>query len=70
MTKEVVACRPKEDLTRVEQLMAQHHKSRVLVIDENNLLVGVISLSDIAERDGAHAAQTMKQVSERETRTH
>ena len=69
MTREVVSCRPQDDLQRAEQLMAQHHKSRIMCIDDNGRLVGIISLSDIAQHvDGARALETLRQVSEREIR--
>jgi len=43
--------------------MAQHHKSRIIVMESGGRVAGVISLSDIAENvDAFHAAQTMKQV--------
>jgi CBS domain-containing protein len=68
MSREVISCKPSDDLKKVQKLMAQHHKSRILCI-ENGRLVGVISLSDIADRDGAGAAQTMKEVSQREVQS-
>ncbi|WP_437680191.1 CBS domain-containing protein [Sorangium sp. So ce131] len=68
MTREVVACRPEDDVLRAEQLMGQHHKSRVLCTEADGRLVGVISLSDIAQReDDRKAAQTMRRVTERES---
>lgn len=70
MTREVVACRPQDDIQRAEQLMAQHAKSRIMCLDENGRLVGVISLSDIAQvEDGARALDTLRQVSQREVRS-
>ena len=69
MTREVIACRPDDDIERAEQLMGQHHKSRMLCTDEQGLVVGVISLSDIAQvEEDSRASQTMKQVSAREAR--
>jgi CBS domain-containing protein len=69
MTKEVVSCRPHDDLQRAQQLMAQHHKSRIMCLDESGRVVGIISLSDIAQHvDGALALDTLRQVSEREVR--
>jgi CBS domain-containing protein len=69
MTKEVVACRPGDDITRAQQLMSQHHKSRMLCIDDGGQLVGVISLSDLAQAgDGSNAVSTMRAISEREAR--
>src|SRR4051812_42956883 len=33
MTREVVSCRPSDDLAKAEELMATRKKSRILVID-------------------------------------
>ncbi len=69
LTREVIACRPEDDLHKAEQLMAAHHKSRIMCVDENDVLVGVISLSDIAQREsGTRASRTLREVSEREAR--
>jgi CBS domain-containing protein len=71
MTREVVACRPGDDVTRAEQLMGSRQKSRMIVTDENGQLVGVISLSDIAQiEEASRASETMKQVTGREARPH
>jgi CBS domain-containing protein len=70
MTDEVIACRPEDDLRRAEELMARHRKSRIMCVSESGALAGVISLSDIARGEKpARAAQTMRDVSEREART-
>ena len=67
MTREVVSCQSSDDLARAEQLMATHKKSRMVVVDETGALCGVISLSDIAERDSTtRAAVTLRQVATRE----
>lgn len=68
MTREVVSCRATDDIKQAERLMGREQKSRILCVDEDGALVGVISLSDIAQRDGARIAQTMQQVTQRETR--
>ena len=68
MTHEVVSCRPEDDLRKVEELMAKNHKSRIVCLDNNERLAGVISLSDIAQADIGRASQTLRQVSEREAR--
>jgi len=69
MTREVVSCVATDDLARAEELMATHKKSRVLVLDESGAACGVISLSDIAERDSTtRAAVTLRQVATREAR--
>jgi CBS domain-containing protein len=69
MTPGAITCRPKDDVRAAEMLMAHHRVSRVVVVHGDGLVAGVISLSDIAESvDAYHAAQTMKDVSRRETR--
>jgi CBS-domain-containing membrane protein len=67
MTREVIACRPEDDLRKAQELMAKHHKSRIMCIDGSGKLVGVISLSDVAQHEDG-ASQTLRQVSEREVR--
>ncbi|MFO0593171.1 MAG: CBS domain-containing protein [Polyangiaceae bacterium] len=52
MSHEVVACRPDADLEEAKQLMASHHKSRILCIDTLGHLAGIISLSDLAQSAG------------------
>jgi CBS-domain-containing membrane protein len=66
MTREVVACRPSDDIFKAQQLMSLHHKSRMLCIDESGRLVGVISLSDIAQVRPDAGAQTLRDITSRE----
>src|SRR5262249_650283 len=40
-----------DDLAVAEQLMAQCQVSRLLITDENGSLKGIVSLSDVAERE-------------------
>jgi hypothetical protein len=49
--------------------MAKNHKSRIMCLDKDGRLVGVISLSDIVQHEqGAGAAETLRKISEREIR--
>jgi CBS domain-containing protein len=66
MTLETISCGPDDDIEIAERKMASEHKSRILVRDEDGAVVGVISLSDIAQVDDA--GETLKRVSEREVR--
>ena len=66
MTRDVVACSPEDDVEHAQELMAQHRKSRIMCIDDDGRLMGVISLSDIARRRGSDASETLRQVSGRE----
>jgi CBS domain-containing protein len=69
MTRDLVACRPVDDVRHAERLMSEHKKSRIMVVDENEGLLGVISLSDIADRDTpAQAGRTLRKVAAREVR--
>jgi CBS domain-containing protein len=66
MSKDVVSCRPEQDLQECERAMAQFQKSRVVVVNDERKLQGVISLSDIADRDRGNAADTLRKVAARE----
>lgn len=67
MTDEVISVSPDADLREAEKLMQQHHKSRMLCIDDSGKLCGVISLSDVAQVEkGGRASETLRRVSERE----
>ena len=70
MSREVVACYPDDDLERAEQVMAAAQKSRLVVLDGDGRLAGVVSLSDIAEHDVANAGRTIARVTERELHHH
>jgi CBS domain-containing protein len=69
MTRQVIACKPQDDITKAEQLMSEHHKSRMLCVDDSGKLVGVISLSDIAQHEAGAGGQTLRNVTTREART-
>lgn len=69
MTREVVCCRPDEDLSVAERLMSDHKKSRIICVDDQKHPVGVISLSDIADRDNAaRSSGLLSSISQREAR--
>ena len=67
MTRDVIACSPEDDLEAAEELMAENQVSRIMCIDEDEQLVGVISLSDVAQMDGPQAVRTLEQISARES---
>lgn len=68
MSRDVIACSPNDSVKRAEQLMSQHQKSRIVCADDGGRLVGVISLSDIAQQDTGHAARVLRNVTLREAR--
>ena len=70
MTNEVVTCNANGDLREAEEAMASARKSRIMCVDDTGKLVGVISLSDVIERetDDRFAAYAMRLIAGRETR--
>jgi CBS domain-containing protein len=67
MSREVVACNPKDDVRRAEELMLAHKKSRVVCVDDQGRPIGIISLSDFAQHeDGTQLAKLMRTISGRE----
>jgi CBS domain-containing protein len=68
MTRDVVCCRIGDDLSAAEQLMRDHHKSRMMVCEQSGKLAGVISLSDVVEfEEDETATKTFRDVAARET---
>ncbi|KYF85384.1 hypothetical protein BE18_07000, partial [Sorangium cellulosum] len=66
MTREVVCCRPDEDVNVAASLMSSHKKSRIVCVDDQKHPVGVISLSDIADKDGgARSSALLSSISQR-----
>ena len=60
---------PDDDLRTAEELMGKHQKSRIMCVDSDGRIVGMISLSDIAQKEkGTRASQTLRKVSQREAR--
>ncbi|MGK3994336.1 CBS domain-containing protein [Sorangium sp. So ce1024] len=69
MTRDVVCCGPDDDLSVAQRLMSERKKSRIVCVDDQKHPVGVISLSDIAARDGgAGSSKLLSSISEREAR--
>ncbi len=67
MTREVISCSALDDVQKAEKRMAQNRKSRIMCLDDGGRLVGVISLSDIAQHSpGTRAADTLREISHRE----
>ena len=51
-TSELVTARPDDDVDAARQLMAQHQLDRVLVTEEGDRLVGIISEGDLRAEEG------------------
>jgi CBS domain-containing protein len=67
MTRDVIACRSTDTIEHAEELMGLFRVGRILCTDEDGTLVGLISLSDVAEYESsARIAKTLKDVTFRE----
>jgi CBS domain-containing protein len=51
-TRELVAARPDQDIDEARRLMAEHHLDRVLITEEGDRLVGIVSEGDIRADEG------------------
>jgi CBS domain-containing protein len=68
MTRDVRVCRPHDDVQSVERKMALTGKSRLVVVEDGGLCVGVISLSDVVqEESSARAGDVLYAVARRHT---
>jgi len=66
MSRDVVCCRAEDPVTRAEELMTCHLKLRLVVIDDEDRLTGIISLTDLAKcLQPTRAAAILRQVSAR-----
>jgi len=66
MSHPVVSCRVYDPVSRVERLMTAHRKARVIVTDDQDRLVGVISLTDLAQHEEPlRAARLLRDISGR-----
>jgi CBS domain-containing protein len=64
MTEDVVCCQAADDVEKAQELMAKNQKSRIVCLDEQGRLAGVISLSDLAKN--GDASRTLRQIAARE----
>jgi CBS domain-containing protein len=48
MTPEVVSCSPEDDLAAVEELMKAHQVRRIIVVDGEGAVVGIVATADLA----------------------
>ncbi|MCA1600465.1 MAG: CBS domain-containing protein [Acidobacteria bacterium] len=50
MTREVVTCRPEDDLQKALDAMSEHQLRRIPVVEDGNKLIGIIAQADVATR--------------------
>lgn len=65
MTGEVIFCYQDQDIEEARSLMEQYQIRRLPVVDEQDQLVGIVSLGDIAtrSRDDEESGETLKEIS-------
>jgi CBS domain-containing protein len=70
MTRKVVTCRADEDLQRAMDAMSNHQLRRVIVVDQVNKILGIISQADVATRVNLpeKTAEMVKDVSQTSTK--
>jgi len=67
MTPDVVSCLATDDVARAEELMGLFRVARIVCTDRDGTLLGIISLSDVAQHESAtRAGLTLKDVTLRE----
>ena len=56
MTDHIICARADDDVDEVAQRMSQEQVRRLPVLDENQRLIGIVSLGDLARETGGEAA--------------
>jgi CBS-domain-containing membrane protein len=66
MSRDVISCRPTDSVELAERRMRERRVTRLVVIDADGALVGVLSLSDIAQYDApGRVGRTLQAIAER-----
>jgi CBS domain-containing protein len=61
MTEPVITCGAKDELPTVENLMKEHHLHRIVVIDDQRSVVGIVATADVARTvDEERVGDTVK----------
>ena len=64
MSKDVHWCFEKDDVKDVASKMREKGVRRMLLLDQNKRLVGVVSIGDIAKVEEKESGRTLKDISE------
>ncbi len=62
ISKTLFSCRPDDLVSKAERLMSNYQVHRLPVVDAEGYLVGILSLSDIAEEAACETARKKKDV--------
>jgi len=66
MTRNLMTCRPQDDLQNALDTMAQMQVRRIPVVDNNGMIVGIIAQADVATRveDPRKTAEVVEEISQ------
>ena len=62
MTRDICCVRPEDDLTEAEHIMQERQVRRLPVVDKGGMLVGMLSLGDVAQTVGRPNGQSTKKL--------
>lgn len=66
MSRDVIACRPTDTVEAAERKMRERRISRLVIVDGEGAIAGIISLSDIAQYDTpGRVGRTLQAIAER-----
>lgn len=66
MTHGAISCRPTQAVSHAERLMRRHQLTRIIVVDDQDRPVGVVSLSDVAQYEPvSRVGRTLRTVAQR-----
>jgi CBS domain-containing protein len=69
MSRDVVTCKPDDDVLVAEDTIVRAQRSRILVVDGQGRCVGVLSLTDISQRESPiRAGRILNSVAKRKFR--
>jgi CBS domain-containing protein len=58
MTTKVINCKPDDDIETALELMRENQVRRILVVDEQNTVQGIVSMADLVRRADLPAGET------------
>jgi CBS domain-containing protein len=66
MSRDVVVCRPTDSVEVAERKMREHRITRLVIVESDGAVAGIISLSDIAQYDPpGRVGRTLQAIAER-----
>lgn len=66
MTRQVVTCRPDDDIQQALDYMSENQLRRIVVVDQGHRILGIISQADVATRvnQPQKTAEVVKEISQ------